>query len=62
MELEDKQYAILARKDGKSIVLDVETYRSEYQPFGWEEVGRIMLTSEERAAGEVIFEIERLKE
>ena len=61
MEPEEKEYEVLARKDGKIIGLDIEMYRSEYQPFGWEKVGSIMLTSEERAAGEVIIKIERSK-
>ena len=62
MEPEKNEYAVLARKGGKTIVLDVETYSSDYQPFGWEDVGRIMLTSEDRAAGDVMLEIERLKQ
>ena len=58
MEPNDKPYAVLARKPDSSIItLDVDTYHRDYEPLGYEIVGRVMLTDEERAAGEVIFEI-----
>jgi hypothetical protein len=57
MTSEYKEYAILARNDGHSIILDPKTYHSDYELLGWENVGLITLTDEERSDGEVVFQI-----
>jgi hypothetical protein len=58
MTPEKHLYAVLARNEGRGIIIDAESYEDIYKPAGWVQIGTIYLTDEDRAAGEVIFVIE----